>query len=231
MSGFHGYARDCIGEGPVAWEMGTDNAIVDRFRQADSYWQQWEDANTWPSMHQALLSDIEKALGRHSNYYAIDDGQWPPKALLRIPRPDSVVLITIGVSVRPQPVVEMVAEQPELLRRIELGVVLPARWSDDAIKRFGSYMSGQSGLPWDRYTWLGSGHTIPCDSWQNRSFAFTLLQPDHPAAPTPALKPQFDDRVNILWFVPISAAERQTAMDNGSERLKQALPQSRWEQA
>jgi hypothetical protein len=231
MKGFHGYARDSIGDGPVAWEIGTNNALIGRFREAESYWRQWEDANPWPSVQDALLSGVESALGRHANYYAIDGGQWPPKAIVRIPRPDSVVLVTIGVSLRPQPSVEMATEKPELLRRIELGVVLPARWPDDAVKRFASYISGQSGLPWNKYTWLGPGHTIPCDSWQNRSFDFALLQLDHPAAPTPTLEPQFGDPVNILWFVPISAAERQAAMDHGSERLTQALPQGRWEQA
>lgn len=231
MNGFHGYARDSIGDGPVAWEIGTDNVLIDRFREAEAYWQQWEHANPWPAMQDALLSAIETTLGRHTNYYAIDGGQWPPKAIVRIPRPDSVVLVTIGVCVRPQPAVEMATEQPELLRRIELGVVLPASWPDDAVKRFASYLSGQSALPWNRYTWLGPGHTIPCDSWQNREFAFALLQPDHPAAPTPTLPPQFGDPVNILWFAPISAAERQTAMDHGSERLTQTLPQRRWEQA
>jgi hypothetical protein len=230
-NGFHGYARDSIGEGPVAWEIGTHNVLIERIREAESYWRQWEDTNSWPSMQKALLSGIEKALGRHSNYYAIDGGQWPPKAIVRIPRPDSVVLVTIGVSVRPQPEVEMATEQPELLRRIELGVVLPARWPDDAVTRFASYMSGQSGLPWSKYTWLGPGHTIPCDSWQNRSFAFALLQPDHPAAPNPTLEPQFGDPVNVLWLVPNSAAERQTAMDYGGERLTQSLPERRWEQA
>jgi Suppressor of fused protein (SUFU) len=231
MNGFHGYARDSIGEGPVAWEIGTDNALIGRFREAQSYWRQWADANPWPLMQDALLSGIERTLGRHTNYYAIDGGQWPPKAIVRIPRPDSVVLVTIGVSVRPQPQVEMATEQPELRRRIELGVVLPARWSDDGVKRFASYMSGQSRLPWDGYTWLGPGHTITCDAWQNRSFAFALLRPDHPAVPTPTLEPQFHDPVKILWFVPISTAERQTAMDHGSDRLMQALPLRRWEQA
>jgi hypothetical protein len=228
---FHGFARDSIGQGPVAWEIGTHNALLGRFHEAESYWRQWEDADPWPSIQSTLLSGIEKSLGQHSNYYAIGIGRWPPKAIVRIPRPDGVVLVTIGVSVRPQPEVEMATEQPELHRRIELGAVLPARWPGEAVERFADYMDGQSGLPWARYTWLGPGHTIPCDSWQNPTFAFALLQASHPAAPALALEPQFGDPVNVLWFVPISAAERQTAMDHGSERLIKALPPGRWEQA
>lgn len=231
MNGFHGFARDSIGDGPVAWEIGTDNALIGRFRMAESYWRLWEDTNPWPSIRDSLLSCVEKTFGCHSNYYAIDGGKWPPKAIVRIPRIDSIVLVTIGVSVRPQPQVELSTEQPELIRRIELGVVLPARWPDQAVKRFASYLSGQSGLPWNNHSWLGTGHTIPCDSWQNPKFTFALLQPTHSAAPTPKVEPQFGDPVNFLWFLPITAEERQNAMDNGSEKLARTLPQRRWEDA
>lgn len=231
MSGFHGYSRDAVGQGPLAWEIGTQNALIGRFREADSYWRRWQGADPWPTVQKSILTSIESTLGRHTNYYAIDGGLWPPKAIVRIQQPDRVVLVTLGVSVRPQPSVEMATEQPELLRRIELGVVLPSRWYEDSIKRFAAYMSGQSKLPWNIYTWLGPGHTIPCDSWQNRSFGFALLQSQHPAVPTTTLEPQFGDVVNILWFVPVSAAERQTAIDDGSEQLSQSLPPRRWQEA
>jgi hypothetical protein len=231
MNGFYGYAADSIGQGPLAWEIGTENVLIERFREAEAYWRRWDDDNFFTKTRDSLLFDIEQALGRHTSYYAIDGGVWPPKALLRIPRADSVVLVTVGVSIRPQPVVEMATERPELLRRIELGVVLPASWPDEAVKHFGGYLSGQSGLPWSKYEWLGPGHTIPCDSWQNRSFDFSLLQSEHPAAPTPNLEPVLGDPVNILWFAPISAAERQAAMAHGSEELARGLPQRRWQEA
>lgn len=231
FEGFAGYARDCIGDGPVAWELAADNVLVERFADAELYWQQWDDDTLWPSIQSRLLSRIEPVLGKHANYYAIDQEEWPPKAIVRIPRPEGVVLVTIGVSVRPQPNVEMSTDAPELLRRIELGVLLPPQWSDDAVKRFAKYVSGQSNLPWSCYTWLGPGHTLPCDAWQNGDFRFALLSPRHPALPGCSLAPLFDDPVNILWFLPISAAERQLAIEGGSERLAKSLPPRRWAEA
>jgi hypothetical protein len=228
---FWGYARDSIGEGPVAWALCPDNAILPRFLEAQSYWRKWDDEQLWPSIQSALLSRIESTFGRRSKYYGIDGGHWPPKTLVRIPQRDREVLITVGVSSRPQPNVEMHTERPDLLRRIELGVVLPARWPDDAVKSFGRYLSGQSDFPWSKYTWLGPGHTLPCGSWQNGEFKFALLVLEHAGAPRLSLGLQFDDPVNVLWFLPISAVERQAAIEGGSERLAGLLPSQRWEEA
>ena len=151
--------------------------------------------------------------------------------MVRIKRSDSIVLLTVGMSLRPQPRVEMATDQPERFRRVELGVVLPLDWPDEAIMRIASFVSAQSSLPWSQYTWLGPGHTIRCDSWRNRSFEFALLQHGHPAVPTPSLGLQFGDPVCILWAVPISAAEQQTAMYHGSKRLVEVLPLERWKEA
>lgn len=229
--GFHGYARDSIGDGPLAWELSPDNVLLERFEEAEAYWHQWDDQNLWPSIQSTLLARIEKSLGKHSNYYAIDGGNWPPKALIRIPQKDKTILLTIGVSLRPQPNVEMFTDKPELLRRIELGAVLPKSWSDEAIKRFGSYLSGQSNYPWNHYSWLGPGHTLPCDAWRNPNFHFALLLREHAGVPTLHLGRQFNDPVNVLWFVPITANERNTAINKGSERLLSVLPAQRWADA
>lgn len=109
INDFYGYAAECIGQGPLAWEIKTENVLIDRFREAEAYWRQWDDADFFPRVRDSLLSAIERALGSHTNYYAIDGGVWPPKALVRIPRADSIVLVTVGVSIRPQPAVELAA--------------------------------------------------------------------------------------------------------------------------
>jgi hypothetical protein len=117
------------------------------------------------------------------------------------------------------------------LRRIELGVALPLHWPDDAIKHFAAYISGQSRLPWRAYTWLGPGHTIPCDSWRNPEFTAALLLRNHPALPTVDAGEQFGDPVSVLWFLPITDSERQLAMENGSAALESQLPFDRWTEA
>ena len=48
--GFHGYARDNIGLGPVAWELGPTNVLLEGSNKRQSYWQKWDDKEFWPSV-------------------------------------------------------------------------------------------------------------------------------------------------------------------------------------
>ena len=144
---FHGYARDNIGQGPVAWELGPNNVLLERFNQAQSYWRRWGDETFWASVQSSQISQLGKVFGSHTKYYAIDGGRWPPKAMARYAWRDRIVLVTIGVALRPQPNVEMATETPHQLRRIELGVILPGNWSEEAVQGFARYLSGQTNLP------------------------------------------------------------------------------------
>jgi hypothetical protein len=125
----------------------------------------------------------------------------------------------------------MVVSDPQPLRRIELGVVLPTDWPDEAIKRFASYLSAQSRLPWTQYTWLGAEHTIPCDSWRSSRFTAALLLKDQAAVKPFDVGCRFGDLVSILWFLPISESEREVAIAEGSPALLSRLPPARWQEA
>ena len=228
QGGFHGYARDCLGQGPVAWELPTEPMLSLRFAEAAEFWNSWE-GDPWPDIQNRMTESFEQALGRHSNYYAIDGGEWPPRALLRIPAASGTVLVTLGMSILPQPNIE--TDDARELRRAELGVLLPARWTDADVRRFGSYISAQAKLPWTYFTWLGPGHTIPCDSWSSPKFNAALLVRDHAALPNVVLPPMFSDPVSVLWFIPISEAERELAIAKGSGALAAMLPATRWQEA
>jgi len=57
----------------------------------------------------------------------IDGGVWPPQGMLRCARGDAVVLVTCGMQLRPQPTVELYAEDPRPFRRVELGLGIERR--------------------------------------------------------------------------------------------------------
>jgi hypothetical protein len=228
QNGFHGYARDCIGESPLCWELGTreSNVQFERYDKAAECWKAWADKRVWPDFQDRMVNAIEQRFGKHSNYYAIDGGKWPPKALLRIPCQDSVLLITVGMALRPQPQVELHYENPELHRRIELAVSLDNRSFTDAFDRVASYISGQSDYPWSFYTFLGDGHTMPADAFaqiSGNTLPYALLQL-HPRGERPVGLPIFrEDPINLLWVTPVSDRERTFAQENGSTKLADRL--------
>jgi len=223
--GFHGYARDCVGESTVCWGLKQATKIIERVRESERYWKAWDDANLWPEYQRASLAAVEQAVGKSSNYYGIDNKRWPPKAMVRIPRADGVALITIGVGLRAQPMVEQYHENPRPHRRIELaaGIRAPGE-SDEAIMAIGQYISGQSGYPWARFSWLGDFHTLACDSWPDKRFPAVALLKAFPSAPAAIQLPAFrGDPVNVLWMIGITDAEWKFAQQESTQRLVEML--------
>lgn len=224
---FDGFARDCIGQGHLAWELGDreTNASFRRYEVAAEYWASWEKVSFWPDYQTTLLNLYEAHLGKSSRYFAIDGGNWPPKALAVFQQGTCTILTSIGIGMRSQPSVELHSETPSQLRRFELGGCYD-QITDEEMKSIGSYMSGQSGLPWSNNTWLGSGHTMPSDVFSSLSggrFSYALLMNEHPLLPDFSLPDFRGDPVTLLWMIPISESERVQAMNHGSRQLWEAL--------
>lgn len=225
MGGFSGYARDCIGQTPFSWALEKDNVLHDRVRASEAYWQEWnQPGGLWNAIQTAQCEAYAEHLGTYQNYYSIDGGNWPPKAMLRIERGDAVVLVTVGVCLRAQPTVERYTDHPEDLRRIELGFAQSSKMADHQLMAFARYLSGQSGLPWCHLTWLGPFHTIPCDAFGPDSvFSAVLLVPEASDVPKVLLPAFRGDFVRLLWMVPITETERQFAVQFSGQSLFEKL--------
>lgn len=120
------YARDCIAESPLCFPLGTPdtNALFARIESARQFWASW-DEHPWPELQHQYLDAITSALGPVKNYYGIDGGHWPPKALVTIEKGEVTYAVTLGVSIVPQPKVEQYTESPE--RCAALSWLLPAK--------------------------------------------------------------------------------------------------------
>lgn len=226
--GFHGYARDCTQESPLCWPMPKERALFERIEQARDYWRVWDDPNLWTAFQEPVVRKLEKQLGApHAKYFAIDSGEWPPKAMLRFDLADRYVFATVGVALRAQPNVEMSTDDPARCRRIELAAALDASCPAGELSGFGQWISGLASYPWNQYTWLGPGHTIPCGavpaSLGGARFPFVILV----AGTTPEtslLEAGFrNDPITYLWLLPITEQERDVAMNEGAEALLQRL--------
>lgn len=160
--GFHGYARDCRDETAVCWPMPNHPAIMQRIDEARQWWRSWQETNMWSSIQRLQLASYEAYLAPHEKYFQIDGGHWPPKGLASFPlkafgeASELEVLATIGVSIRPQPMVERYSDDPQSLERIELAAIATSQTRMDCAQ----WLSSAANYPWHYGAWLGAGHTM-----------------------------------------------------------------------
>lgn len=225
-----GYCTEAVGEGPLAWELPEDHALRTRLKEAERYWAGWE-GDFWPTLQKGQLAAYEEALGEPAKLFAIDPKRWPPKAILQIPRDDATVFATVGVAAVPQPNAERATDTPGDVARVELGVVVPRDADEAHGKELMRFVSNQSGYPWLAHTWLGHGHTVPCGLWRDDACRWALLTHEHPAVPEVPLAPVLGDPVNLLWYLPITEAERDRVESEGVAAVLESIPRDRWTKA
>lgn len=223
IDGFFGYARDCKGDSPLASELDENNPLLLRVRESDAFWLSWQEQGnqTWSKVQSGQINAYEHLFGRHQKYYAIDGGLWPPKALLQLETPDSLLLCTIGMSVRPQPRIEVDMGPDSPFRRIELGISLACTADDSRIIDFARFISMVSASPWQDLSWLGPGHTVACDFIEGYSAVLLLPEPD--GAPQIDLPDYDGEPVQMLWMLPITEPELELAINEGSSSLIEQL--------
>ncbi|WP_367874602.1 suppressor of fused domain protein [Luteolibacter sp. Populi] len=226
---FPGYARDALGESKLCWGLQDDTLMRKRISEAIDYWEQWDaEESPWAKCQNAFLNEYERVLGPHSRYFGIDGGRWPAKALIQTDLEDGTYLSTLGISLRPQPQIEMYCETPSEFRRFEFAACFAPGTNPETIPRMAAYLSGQSSLPWQRFTFLGNGHTIPCDAFAGDSdlcrFTSVLLVDQPESAPQFSFPTPGGDRISLLWVVPITEAEREIAVSKGSKELIASFP-------
>jgi hypothetical protein len=227
FKGFKGYARDCTEQSRLAWPLTKENVLRQRVRAAQEYWRAWHAEDwPWPAIQDAFMTTYHKRFGNHEKYYAIDGNKWPPKALIRIPVEGATVLVTAGVSIRPQPQVEPADNGPPPYRRIELGMAV-SDVPEDALGELMNFMSAAARYPWRHITWFGHGHTISCDAVPpgpgGHEFPAILLLSSGLGREKLELPEVHGEPVDMLWIVPITQKERALAQEKGSKALVERL--------
>lgn len=198
IDGFHGYALNSAHETPLAWPMPPHDALNLRIERAIEFWSLFtEQSSPFSALQQQLLAVCDSQFGaqHQQKYYAIDGGKFPPRGLVRYETPTETTLVTIGMSLCPQPSVELSVDHPSSQRRIELGVRI-AHESDgpdsESVESAMRSLSSWAGYPWRNQGWLGHGHTI--DFLASGSKAKLVRDEE-------IKLPQFrDDPIGLLWI-------------------------------
>ena len=224
LDGFHGYASNCVNETSVCWPMPDNPMLTQRIKRSQEFWNQWAQSRTDPAkgpfavqQPQILANYRERfeIVAGEENYFSVGEGVFPVRGLLRHQTERFEVVATVGMSVYPQPAVEMFADDPSKFRRIELALLLPKEESSQSVTGALAQVSRLSGYPWQQLTWLGPGHTC---GFSFNDYSGVLLIDDRlgsgiagvDALPLPAWR---GDPVNLLWMLPVTDKQMEQLND------------------
>lgn len=221
--GFSGYSRYALGTGPYAWDLApAEEVLGERVFKSRSFWNYFENGY-WNEVQQMHMDILERFFGKQEKYFAIDGGNFPNKALITGTRGGVSYGITAGVSLLPMPQVEQYfQEEASDFRRIELGFAATEAQSGGCMKMY-SYLSAISNIPWRDISFLGHGHTIPCDAIEGFSAVWLLDSRLLPQIPAPSYPDFMGDRINLLWAVPLKEAEFGRLKEMGTEEALKRL--------
>ena len=248
QEGFHGYAAECAVENDVCWPMPKHEALTKRITQADSFWKSFQDRNNpYALLQKSQLqayrkrflavdkaTDVgEKVTGEA--YFSIDGGTFPPRGLVQYDLADSTVVATVGLSLLPQPMVELATEQPSRFRRVELAVRLPKhsagemQLSETQLNNARNNVSQLAAYPWRNFSWLGAGHTCNFVDVRDGCDNALLVQDGfvRPAGVQP-LEDFRDDPVNLLWLLPVNQEQQQALLQQPMSRESLAPFAGQW---
>lgn len=214
VDGFHGYSAECVAESPIAWPMMDSPSLLNRIDRAKEFWESCcaEENHPFATLQPRLLPLYRAWFGPQENYYSLDAGQFPPRGAALYTGPDARTLVSVGMSLRPQPNVEMFVEHPRECRRIELAISLPPSTDGNQLQPLLEQFSGLVAWPWNGFTWFGEGHRCELPSLP------PILGPDYGTVrftehtkikPASEIRmPAFrDDPIRLLWLSPSSEKE------------------------
>jgi hypothetical protein len=209
VDGFHGYAAECVAESPVAWPLIANPEMNKRIASARSFWQACAQESTHPfaQLQPQLLATYQVGCGEEQQYFSVDGGQFPPCGAALFRNQHQLTLLSVGMSFRPQPNVELSVEHPGQIRRVELAIALPAETDRQQLQPLLEQFSGLTRYPWKAFTWLGHGHEIQMDSlvpiFGTGSAIARLVDEQHRSTDSNIQMPEFrGDPIRLLWIEP-----------------------------
>ncbi|MBP1586349.1 MAG: suppressor of fused domain protein [Lachnospiraceae bacterium] len=215
--GFNGYSVFAKGTGPFAWELkGALARFEATVKDSRKFWSFFDDEEYWGKVQAFHMDALNRFFGKEEKYYAIDGGNFPPKAIAQGRKGDTLYGITLGVSMIPMPKVEMYLEDYKNLRRMELGFACNARY-ESILQSVFSNMSSLASYPWQDLTFFGHGHTIPCKNLNGYDYILFLNDRLLENTDSPDYSEFMGDKVNLLWLVPITARDREIVVEKGVE--------------
>ena len=230
VDGFHGYASNCANSTAVCWPMPDNPLLTKRIENAQQFWKSWkttEDESKktpWDEHLPSIINSHDQRFSATPSQRLILEvpGQhFPLLKILQYKTPQHDILITAGLSIFPQPAVEMFVENPSDSRRIEIALLLDRDGVTDDSENstqaepeslppeIANQLAGLAMYPWQNFTWLGPGHSC---NFASSIGDIGLLLGDSDGSTIAGLPPKNlpkyrEDAVNLIWLKPISKAD------------------------
>lgn len=212
--GFSGYSKYAKGTAPYAWELTEAlDTMKKRVEKSKAFWESFEH-DYWGDVQKMHMNSLEKFYGKHEKYYAIDGGKFPPKALVRGSKEGVIYGITMGVSLIPMPHVEECCKEEDMERRMELGFATMDE-HEGLCELMYSYLSSLSAYPWMEDTFLAHGHTIPFHRIKGYEAILFINSNAIAGIEMPEYETYMNEKINLLWLVPITKAEYDYVLEHG----------------
>lgn len=175
------------------------NAMFERMDRAKKFWYR-DFEKVWTDYEDNCNAELEKKYGKCINYYAIDEGKFPPKRLAVFQKDQYKYVFTIGLGLFPQPMVELYIKEYKKYEKFELAFCYSTSLEFDELKAF-SKISSIATIPWFYKTFLDHYHTVDFALKDNYSSAVLIADRNVNIADLSFLK---QESVNILWIVPVT---------------------------
>ena len=211
MDDFLGYAAECASASPLCWPLPSNPKLQQRIDRAAEFWNRFASP---PDPFAALQSQILDAYEAHfrnagnaatTKYFSIDGGKFPPRGLVQLQTENSQILATVGMSLCPQPAVEMFTEDPKNYRRIELAIELDLDATPEIVEKTTQAISGLAAYPWRQFSWLGNQHTCQFTGVLPGVDKAMLQNDQQLHSDRPINLPAWrDDPINLLWLIPLN---------------------------
>lgn len=177
-NGLMGYAAQCAVENQLCGPLPETEALRMRIEDSAAFWASFRtdqnDAQSTPfAQAQAAQLPAYQAFAKayntsfdQSGYCSINHNAFPPRGLVEFTvgdqdAPDELLAFTVGVSIVPQPNVELAVEYPRSLRRIELACWLnqtnAPKINAKQLEQLRAVFSGIARAPWQNFIWFQSG--------------------------------------------------------------------------
>jgi len=212
---FSGYSKFSCNEefSGIPLTLGNEeNEMFKKSKEAKAFWKQ-DFSLLWQDYQDSYLNELEEKYGKHINYYAIDGGHFPPKALVVFKKDNMKYVLTMGVGLFPQPKVDMHFDIPQDYAFFELGFCYSSHLTFDESTVF-SQISSITSIPWVYNTFLAHRHTV--DIQVDAAHLHGVLISDK-SAQVAEFQKLTEDNINLLWIVPITEISYKRLTDDPSD--------------